>query len=185
MYRGGVALRASAAPGVADGSPPPAAPSVTASSVHAGPYDAERAVDGNPGTRWASRGAEEPRWLHIDFGAPATVSGLTIAWEAVYAVEYEIQGSEDGLTWRSMARKTDGQGGRESFSGSAGATRHLRILCLKPAPFNLYSIWEIEFAGEAATQRRWPLNALAPFLPFAVQRRRLQRLFRHPFHGGT
>ena len=146
-------LRASAAPGAADGSPPPAAPSVSASSVHAGPYDAERAVDGNPGTRWASRGAEGPQWLHIDFGAPAAVSGLTIAWEAAYAVEYEIQGSEDGRTWRSLARKTDGQGGRESFSGFAGETRHLRILCLKPAPFNLYSIWEIEFAGGGAAAR--------------------------------
>ena len=69
-------------------------------------------------------------------------------------MEYEVQVSDDGLEarltevqWRTLRRVTDGQDETRTLQGLGGHGRYLRIVGLKPGPFPLYSIWEIESPG--------------------------------------
>jgi len=117
---------------------------VTASSVIDPRYPAEYALDGDPGTRWASaQRVGTPEWLQVDFGATVPINSLTIAWERAWAVGYELQVSEDAQTWATVARVTDGAGGTQSLEGLNARGRYLRLYCTQPTEFVLYSVWEI------------------------------------------
>jgi hypothetical protein len=132
---------------------------VRASSVHSDPYPSGFAVDGDLQTRWASGGfAGKPEWLQIDFGKPLSIESLTIHWERAYAVRYQIQVSTDGREWQTLHDRSDAEGGKEAVTGLSGKGRYLRVLCLEPGPFGLFSIWEIEFpdhdVGQAVAEAR-------------------------------
>ena len=123
---------------------------ITASSIYDPRYQPEYALDGNPDTRWASRaGSGQPEWLEIDLGRSVPIASLTIRWEHAYAVEYEVQVSADGQGWQTLHHQTEGKDEEKRLDGLAGRGRYLRIYCLRPAPFNLYSIWEIGSADSA------------------------------------
>jgi hypothetical protein len=128
-----------AVPSAAGDSDIPAA----ASSVHSGEFLPDRAFDGDPKTRWASRGGGE-EWLQVDLGKRVRIPSVAILWEAACAAEYEVQVSDDGKAWRTLARETQGKGGRAVHGKLDGAGRWLRILCRKPGPHGIYSIWEVE-----------------------------------------
>ena len=120
--------------------------SVTASSNYATAYPAESAADGDRRTRWASgHFTGRPEWLQVDFGTSLALNELTLHWEVAAAVEYQIQISDDARQWRTLAAVTDGKEGRQSFSNLNGRGRFLRVLCLKPGPVGIFSLWEIEF----------------------------------------
>jgi len=123
-----------------------------ASSVHSPPYLAEFAFDGDPQTRWASLPAgNKPAWLEFDFGRDVAVDELTIHWERALAKEYEIRISADRTTWQTIHRQADNSGGKDQITGLTGRGRYLRIVCLQPGQWELFSIWEVEFPrGEAA-----------------------------------
>ena len=123
---------------------------IHASSVHSRDYAAEFAVDADRHTRWASGGFKaKPEWLRVDLGRSASISSLSIHWEAAYAAEYDIEVSDDGRAWRSVHQQRAGKGGREAIEKLDARGRYLRILCLKPGPHGLFSIWELELGGEA------------------------------------
>ncbi len=141
--------------GMAGAWPAPAAeaadPQVAASSVHPGDYAPALAVDGNMQSRWASTQFEDrPEWLQVDFGRPVSFERLVIHWERAYAAEYDVEVSDDGRRWQTVYQQREGKGGREATGALNARGRYLRILCRKPGPFGLFSIWEIEFEGEAA-----------------------------------
>ena len=118
---------------------------ISASSVHSGGYPAEYALDGDPKTRWASQAAGRQEWLQIDFGKPLSVENLFIHWERAHAVEYQVQVSDDAKTWKTLHHCKDGKEGKDAITGLSGRGRYLRVLCLKPSSYKLFSIWEIEF----------------------------------------
>ena len=127
-----------------------AAPAVSASSVHPGPHSPKYAVDGNLKTRWASKAnTGKAEWLQIDFGRVRAVKNIAICWERAYAAEYQIQVSDDGKTWKTVHHKKDGRGGKDVFGDLSAKGRFLRVLCLKHGPWQLFSIWEIEFPDDA------------------------------------
>src|SRR5882762_8631497 len=73
-------------------------------------FGAERAVDGDTKTRWASA-FRDPQWLAVDLGAAAPLGKVRITWEDAYAKDYELQVSTDGAHWTTARRVTDGKGG--------------------------------------------------------------------------
>jgi hypothetical protein len=125
---------------------------VAASSIHSPQYTAELAFDGDLQTRWASASAgDKPAWLEVDFGRDVAVGELTIHWERALAKEYEIRVSADRKTWQTIHRQPDNAGGKNHITGLSGRGRYLRIVCLRPGSWELFSIWEVEFPeGEAA-----------------------------------
>lgn len=156
---------------------------VTASSVFDPTYRPEYAVDGDPETRWASQaGTGTAQWLQLDFGRPVPIEGLTIDWERAYAVEYELQTSEDGATWNTVSRRTDGKGGKEVLDSDSVTARHLRIYCVRPGPFPLFSIWEIgsEHPGtqQAITELRQRMVEARLAATREARRRMVERLAR-------
>ena len=82
----------------------------TASSAENAAYPASDAVDGNTGTRWSSA-FTDPQWLQVDLGATATITSVTLKWEAAYARAFQIQTSTDGTTWTTIYSTTTGTGG--------------------------------------------------------------------------
>ncbi len=121
---------------------------VSASTVHPGGYEAALAFDGRGDTRWASAGTRQtPEWLAIDLGAVLPIESIAVLWEAAHAAEFSIEVSDDGKTWREIARKADGKGGRDAFSKLGAQGRHVRVACHRNGAHGLYSIWEVEFEG--------------------------------------
>ncbi|MFG2631749.1 family 20 glycosylhydrolase [Streptomyces sp. NPDC048473] len=76
----------------------------TASSSETGSLTAASAVDADPATRWASKYTDD-QWIRIDLGAPRTFASVRLAWESAYAKDYDIQVSDDGSTWRTVAER--------------------------------------------------------------------------------
>ncbi len=126
---------------------------VTASSVFDPRYLPEYAIDGHDDTRWASRtSSPQPEWLQIDLGGVVPIPSLVIRWEHAYAAEYDVQASEDGQTWKTLHHETAGRDEEKRLDSLAGQGRYLRINCLKPGPFPLYSIWEVNSPDAALAQ---------------------------------
>ncbi|MBX7257105.1 MAG: discoidin domain-containing protein [Candidatus Hydrogenedentes bacterium] len=117
-----------------------------ASSITDALFSPEFAFDNDPKTRWASAtGAAHDEWIQIDFGRRVPIHALTITWENAYALDYELQTSDDASAWTTIFHQTEGPGGTEELKDLKGKGRYLRILCHKPTPFQLYSIWDISF----------------------------------------
>lgn len=144
----------------AAGAVPPALPQppVKASSVHSPEFPVENLLDGDLRTRWASLiGPNRPDWIAIDFGQSIALNELVVVWERAMATEYDIQVSQDGKTWQTVATRNDPDGkrysvGPDSFTdqieGLNATGRYLRLLCRKTGRHSLYSIWELQFPQE-------------------------------------
>ncbi|MGW5743368.1 discoidin domain-containing protein [Amycolatopsis sp. NPDC003861] len=138
----------------------------TASSTEGAGTPASAAVDGDPGTRWASAWSD-PQWLQVDLGVPADLSEVTLNWEAAYATGYEIQVSDDAGTWRTAYRTTTATGGVQTLAVS-GHGRYVRLYGTHRVGGYGYSLWEFQVSGTPAagsggtrvtgTQGNWQLT---------------------------
>nr|WP_296063521.1 beta-1,3-glucanase family protein [uncultured Actinoplanes sp.] len=117
----------------------------TASSTENASFPASAAVDGNTGTRWSSA-FSDPQWLRIDLGGTATITSVTLNWEAAYAKAFQIQTSADGNTWTTVYSTTNGTGGVQSIS-LTGSGRYLRLNGTSRATPYGYSLWEFQVFG--------------------------------------
>jgi F5/8 type C domain/Beta-1,3-glucanase len=113
----------------------------TASSLENATFPASAAVDGNPGTRWAS-GFSDPQWLQVDLGASQTICQVTLTWEAAYATAFQIQVSADAANWTSVYSTTTGTGGTQTLNVT-GAGRYLRMYGTARGTQYGYSLWEL------------------------------------------
>jgi hypothetical protein len=68
----------------------------------------ELAVDGSVSqdSRWESVWKVDPQWMYVDLGAVSAVSHVVINWEAAYAVNFEIQSSDDEIHWQTVVPVT-------------------------------------------------------------------------------
>jgi hypothetical protein len=119
---------------------------------------ASLAIDGNLGTRWGSLFAS-PEWITVDYGAPVFLDQVQILWETACASAYDIEVSNDAITWRTAKSVTGNTSesmnppadwsGADSEIGFALVARYLRIngttRCL---PSDGYSIWEMRAWGD-------------------------------------
>lgn len=138
----------------------------TASSSEGAGTPASAAVDGDPGTRWASAWSD-PQWLQVDLGVPADLSEVTLNWEAAYATAYEIQVSDDAGTWRTVASTTTATGGVQTLAVT-GHGRYVRLYGTHRVGGYGYSLWEFQVSGTPAagsggtrvtgTQGNWQLT---------------------------
>ncbi len=56
---------------------------------------ADKAVDGNESTRWASPVANAPHWIYVDLGETKDIQVIKLLWWERKATNYEIQISDD------------------------------------------------------------------------------------------
>ncbi|MFF8602250.1 discoidin domain-containing protein [Streptomyces sp. NPDC015232] len=120
----------------------------TASSVEAAGLEADKAVDGQSASRWASAEGVDPQWLRVDLGAPAALSRIRLDWEAAYARSYRLQGSLDGTTWTDLHSTTSGDGGTDDVTVT-GTARYVRMYGTQRATPYGYSLYEFKVYGSA------------------------------------
>ena len=121
----------------------------TSSSTENASFPASAAVDGNTGTRWSSA-FSDPQWLQVDLGATATITSVTLTWEAAYAKSFQIQTSADGSTWTTVYSTTTGTGGTQTVAVT-GSGRYIRMYgTVRATPYG-YSLWEFQVFGTSST----------------------------------
>ena len=110
------------------------APRVAASSQADG-HGPEHALDATAATSWRSADAASPAWLSLDFGREHEYGGLVIDWGAAGAAcAFEVQSSDDGITWTTLANATQAEGERSYvYLPGGGCSRHVRLM-LQEAP---------------------------------------------------
>ncbi|HZG03053.1 MAG TPA: discoidin domain-containing protein [Streptomyces sp.] len=129
---------------------------VTASSQENAGTPATAAVDGDPGTRWASA-FSDPQWIRVDLGASANVSQVVLRWEAAYARAYRIEFSANGTDWSTAYSTTTGTGGTETLNVS-GSARHVRVYGTARATGYGYSLWEFQVYGTTGDTGGGPIQ---------------------------
>jgi hypothetical protein len=121
----------------------------TASSVENSSFPASAAVDGNTNTRWSSA-FSDPQWLEVDLGSSATISQVTLDWEAAYAKSFQIQTSTDNTNWTTIYSTTTGTGGTQTLNVS-GTGRYVRMYgTVRGTPYG-YSLWEFQVYGTSGS----------------------------------
>lgn len=108
-------------------------PRVSASSAAPG-HAAERALDADPATSWRSEPGAGEAWIALDFGQEYEYGGLVVDWAEVAPRAFEVQVSDDGVTWTTRWSATQAAGTRSYVYLEHGARSHrLRLLLLESA----------------------------------------------------
>ena len=86
------------------------------------------ALNTAPDAYWRSGELAEGQWLLLDFLHPREYGGLIIDWdEQDYALDYQVQGSDDGEQWQDLYTVRDGNGQRDYLYLHNAESRYLRI----------------------------------------------------------
>ena len=108
--------------------------------------NAAAAIDGDPADRFTTDAYQAPgQYWQLDLGAPTAFSTLVMdstLWPGDYARSYQVQVSEDGSTWATVATST-GQGSPETVTFPQQYAQYLRITLTAASPTNWWSIGEI------------------------------------------
>ncbi|MDX6249955.1 MAG: hypothetical protein QOF10_3315 [Kribbellaceae bacterium] len=112
----------------------------TASSTENAGVPASAAVDGNPGTRWASA-FSDPQWIQVDLGSTQAVCQVVLSWEAAYGKAFQVQVSDNASSWTQLYSTTTGTGGTQTLDVT-GSGRYLRVNGTQRGTTFGYSLWE-------------------------------------------
>jgi beta-glucosidase len=121
--------------------------SASASSAENSGLGAANAIDGDLTTRWSSS-FSDPQTLELDLGARASISRITLHWEAAYGRAYIVEVSDDRSTWSTVAATTSGDGGTDDYDGLTANGRYVRLTATQRATQYGYSLYEFEVIGE-------------------------------------
>ncbi|HEX8865913.1 MAG TPA: PQQ-dependent sugar dehydrogenase, partial [Lentzea sp.] len=114
-------------------------------------YAPKNAVDGNSGTRWASKSNTDPAWIRVDLGASANISRVRLQWDLSCAKAYRVETSENDSSWTSIYTTADGKGGVEDLTVS-GHGRYVRMYgttrCRTGTSYG-YSLQEFQVFGNS------------------------------------
>jgi beta-glucanase (GH16 family) len=113
------------------------------------PQGSELAVDGDGATRWASSSGD-PQWIEVDLGDSYEVSQIVLEWAGAYALEYDLDMSDDGVLWTTLHSTTTGVGGTEVIN-VAGIGDYLRLYAHAGASADGTSLFEFEAYGTLYT----------------------------------
>ena len=119
----------------------------TASSSESAQYPGSNAIDGDPTTRWSSA-FSDPQTLTVDLGARASISDISLLWEASYGKAYTLEVSNDGSAWTQVAATDNSDGGTDDYPGLSATGRYVRMTgTARALPYG-YSLYEFAVNGE-------------------------------------
>lgn len=112
---------------------------------------ADKAVDSDPGSRWASQGTEagvaQEEFLIVNLGEAKKVAAIGVAWEGACAAEYTIEVSADGENYTQLGGETRELGIVNHLYRVKGigdeAIQFIKVACAVPATNYGYSIFEV------------------------------------------
>lgn len=123
----------------------------SASSIWSAAYDANKAIDGNPATRWSVAQGQNTGWLEVDLQSERTVARAELYEFEQRVVSWSLEAKE-GQAWRTVAKRNM-IGGRKSISFPPVKARYVRLNILDStggAP----SIVEFHIFGKSETLPR-------------------------------
>lgn len=115
-------------------------------------------------TRWSSDWNAD-RWVSVDLGARSTIDTVDLCWEAAYAVDYELQVSDDNKSWTTDYRPSaaDVAARRADVKSTAEAVgRHDSVKLPSPATGRCVRMLGKD-AGPSATRPQARMKR--PFVP--------------------
>lgn len=98
-----------------------------------GTFDAQKAIDGKMYTRWRSGIRMKPeegddQWFQLSWRTSRRISRVQIHWGENHGIQYRVQLSLEGKTWRTIHTVSEGNGGTDSFECKPAVhARYLRI----------------------------------------------------------
>jgi len=105
-------------------------------------YIAERMIDGDLNTRWASNNL--PATVQVDLGEQQHISAIKLFWESAAAREYSIAVSSDGNNWKEFYSTNRGNGGIDVISFLRENGRFVRLTIKKGTWLPWVSLFEME-----------------------------------------
>ncbi|MET7133190.1 discoidin domain-containing protein [Cellulosimicrobium sp. MI9406] len=126
----------------------PATASSTANAINV----VDHLTDDSPWTRWESQ-ASDPQHVQVDLGSVRQLGSVVLRWETAAAKAFQVQVSDDGTDWRTVASESDGKGGSQVVSLDGGAeARYLRVVGTQRLTQWAYSLHSLEvYAPEGHT----------------------------------
>jgi hypothetical protein len=116
----------------------------TFSSSDEAPYVASAKVnDGDMNTRWSSL-FKDSEWVAIDLGTPQVIKKVVLTWEISYATDYDLQVSDDSLTWKPVYTNNSCKGRTNTVLIKPVRTRFVRMYSNKRSSEWGNSLWEFE-----------------------------------------
>lgn len=112
-------------------------------------WEARFVSDGDATTRWASL-QTDAQWIYVDLGSVKSIGRVVLNWEAAYGKSYQIQTSNDAVTWTPIYSTTNGVGGKEILNVS-GSGRYVRMLGIARGTGYGYSLFDFEVYGGGGT----------------------------------
>jgi hypothetical protein len=107
-------------------------------------YAAAMALDGNPGTRWATDATVNQAWLQVDLGAPVRVDGVKILECSGRTRDFQVQYQQDGQWKTALHGSTIGDNLVKSFDPITAQIWRLNIANSPGGP----SIWEFQLFAD-------------------------------------
>ena len=93
---------------------------------------ADKVTDGDTTTRWQARqDATGGDWIYVDLGKSTKITSVYLKWEAAAASKYEIQFSDDEMTWNTVVTEEDLGNDTEKTYDTPGTARYVRVNCLE------------------------------------------------------
>lgn len=132
----------------------PVAPTgASASSQENSVKGPDRAIDGNPTTRWSSA-FSDPQWLQLDLGQTRSVGRVSLDWENAASAKYQIQVSDSPTgPWTVLHTHQDSHVGprTDDITGLNGSGRYLRIHSTQRATAYGNSLFEVRVFRSSCT----------------------------------
>ncbi|MEM9935840.1 MAG: discoidin domain-containing protein [Bacteroidota bacterium] len=126
-----------------------------ASSSRSSRFLPENAFDGNLSTSWSTVN-RDPQWLYTDLGSVQEICGVTILWGSAYAYQYEVQVSNDAVSWATIASNNRNRSTTVELKELAASGRYVRLLCKRRISRNGYIVREIEVHTVANPENQSP-----------------------------
>jgi alpha-L-fucosidase len=103
-------------------------------------YGPDKAIDGDPGTRWATDSGVKQAWLELDLGKPVAFGRVAISEEFDRVQRFELQ-YKDGEAWKTFLQGTRiGEQYAKDFPPVTAQSVRLSILDATDGP----TIWEFQ-----------------------------------------
>jgi hypothetical protein len=97
-------------------------------------------------TRWASQ-PSDPQWIYIDLADTFNLDEVRINWEVASARDFEIQVSNDAITWTTVQAITNNSSYINIINMTGYSGRYVRMYATARTTTYGYSIWEFEIYG--------------------------------------
>ncbi len=117
------------------------------------PYGSQNAFDGDLTTSWVSSTSNDDVWLGVDLGSIYSINEVKLFWGSQYAVNYDIEVSNDTNTWTTIYTATNHNGGVldrgvEDLTGLSGSGRYIELY-IPGVNNNDFSVKEFQVFGSA------------------------------------